>query len=194
MEIWEVVLIGVALAMDACAVGMTDGMSEPHMPPAKVLLVAGTFGLFQGLMPLIGYGCGAAFSSLVAKVAPYLSFAILFVLGGKGIVGYLRGRGKKEKFVPKKPLGGGKLFVQAVATSIDALAVGVTLLAAETARGLPFHVAWCALVIGAVTLLLSAGAVFLGKRAGDALADKAELAGGIVLVAIGVKILLEGVL
>ncbi len=194
MSIWEIALIGIALAMDACAVGMTDGMAEPRMSAAKALLIAGTFALFQAGMPLLGYYCGAAFSSLVAKIAPYLSFAVLTAIGGKSAVEYFRGRGKRETFSPRAPLGAGKLLVQAVATSIDALAVGVTLLAAETEGGLPFHVLFCAAVIGAVTFVLSAGSVLVGKKAGDALAGKAELAGGIILIAIGVKLLLEGVL
>lgn len=93
-----------------------------------------------------------------------------------------------------KPLGAGKLLLQAVATSIDALAVGVTLLAADAAGGLCMHVALCALVIGAVTFTLSFAAVLLGKRIGDRFSDKAGLLGGVILVAIGTKILLEGIL
>ena len=94
----------------------------------------------------------------------------------------------------EKKLGAGKLLMQAVATSLDALAVGVTFLAADATAGLPFHAALCALIIGLVTFLLSFIAVAVGKRAGNRFSDKAELLGGIVLVVIGVKLLLEGVL
>lgn len=199
MAIWEILLIGVALSMDAFAASLTDGMTEPKMKIRKVLLIAGLFGLFQGLMPLIGYYCGYAFSSLVEKIAPWLSFALLAFIGGKMIfdcvkemVQKKRGVAKEEK--PEKRTGMGKLLVQAVATSLDALAVGVTLLAAETNKGLPFHVSLCALCIAVITFSLSTAAVFIGKKAGDKFADKAELLGGIILVLIGVKILVEGLL
>ncbi len=195
MEIWEIVLLGVALAMDAVAVGMTDGMTEPSMGGAKMCAVAGAFGFFQFLMPLIGYGCGAAFAALVERIAPWLSFALLLFIGGKMLLDCAleaRAKGKGER--TEKKLGAVKLLAQAVATSVDALAVGVTLLAAETTRGLPFHAAWCALCIGAVTFLLALPAVYLGKRVGDRFADKAQILGGVILIAIGVKILVEGLL
>ncbi len=193
MEIWEILLIGVALSMDAFAVGMTDGMTEPRMKPWKTLLIAALFGVFQFLMPVVGYYLGAVFASFVAKIAPWLSFAILAILGGKMTLDFiLEWRGKKEKE------GGGtgiwKLLVQAVATSIDALAVGVTFLAAQTAQGLPFHVVFCSLIIGATTFLLSLLAVVIGKKAGNKFSDKAQLLGGIILIAIGVKILIEGLI
>lgn len=199
MAVWEILLIGVALSMDAVAVGMTNGMVEPKMKLAKSAGIAGMFAFFQFLMPVLGYYCGFAFSALVEKIAPWLSFALLAFLGGKMAVDFVRETlaAKKEAATPvytQKPLGAGKLFVQAVATSIDALAVGVTLLAAETTEGLPFHVVFCALLIGAVTFLLSFAAVFLGKKAGDRFAGRATLLGGIILIAIGVKILLEGLL
>ena len=195
MEIWDILLIGVALALDAVAVGMTDGMAEPHMSAAKTAAVAAAFGLFQFGMPLIGYSCGYGFSSLIGKIAPYLSFAILLCLGAKMIYGGAKeaAAGGRREFVVRKKLGAGRLLVQAVATSIDALAVGVTLLAAERTSSLPAHVAVCALVIGAVTFCLCLPAVEAGKRTG-AKFEGAECFGGAVLILIGVKILLEGVL
>ena len=197
MAIWEIALIGVALAMDAFAVGMTDGMTEPKMPLWKMLCVAGAFALFQFLMPVIGYYCGYAFSALVEKIAPWLSFVLLAFIGGKMIfdgVREMRAAKRGEHVQERKKLGAGKLALQAVATSLDALAVGVTLLAAETTKGLPFHVALCALLIGGITLCLSLVAVQIGKKAGDRFSDKAELIGGVILVAIGAKILIEGLL
>lgn len=199
MEIWEILLIGVALSMDAFAVGMTNGMAEPKMSLPKMFAVAGMYALFQFLMPVLGYYCGSAFADLVARVAPYLSFALLVFLGGKMVFDFLREtkRGKTGAPAPVgkgKPLGAGKLLLQAVATSIDALAVGVTLLAEETSVGLPFHVVFCALVIGGVTLLLSLLAVFLGKKIGDRFAAFSGLVGGTVLIALGIKILVEGLI
>ncbi len=207
MAFWEVLLIGIALSMDAFAVGMTNGMTEPKMRLLKALCVAGMYALFQFLMPVLGYYCGYAFSSLVEKIAPWLSFGLLALIGGKMIFDFAAEKLGKKKTAERaeggrapcpaeggrtKPLGAGKLFLQAVATSIDALAVGVTFLAAETTEGLPMHVSLCALVIGAVTFVLSLAAIFLGKKIGDRFSDKAELLGGVILLAIGIKILVEG--
>ncbi len=197
MAVWELLLIGVALAMDAVAVGMTDGMTEPSMKWWKPLLIAGAFGFFQFFMPAAGYAFGYAFAFVVEKIAPWLSFALLLFIGGKMLVDCAldaRKKKKGEKVEEKKPLGAGKLLLQAVATSLDALAVGVTLLALETENGLPMSAIWCSVVIGAITFALVLPAVFVGKKAGDRFSDKAEIVGGIILIAIGVKILLEGIL
>ena len=197
MEIWEIILIGVALSMDAVAVGATNGMTEPKMKWGKLLLIAATFGLFQFGMPVIGYYFGYAFSSLVEKIAPWLSFALLAFIGGKMIADCaieLHKKRKGEEVAERKPLGAGKLLLQGVATSLDALAVGVTLLAAETTKGLPIHAVLCALVIGAITFSLVVPAVLLGKKVGGKFADKAGFLGGAVLIAIGIKILIEGLL
>lgn len=195
MQIWEVVLMGIALAMDAVAVGMTNGMAEPRMKKGKMLAVAGAFGLFQFAMPVLGYYGGYAFSETVGKIAPYLSFAILFLLGVKAIVECV---GEDRRYAPlvfaQKPLTPAKLLGQAVATSLDALAVGVTLLATEKNLGLPVHAVLCAAVIGVVTAILVLPAVAFGRAAAQKLAGKAEILGGAVLIAIGCKLLLEGVL
>ncbi len=234
MSVWEIILIGVALSMDAVAVGMTNGMIEPKMRVFKMLLIAGAYGFFQFFMPVLGYYCGYAFSSFVEKIAPWLSFALLGFIGGKMIFDFVKNlvkskKAKKEQIAEPtaeataeiasepaeataeialeptaeavaapaaqgKKLGAGKLLLQALATSIDALAVGVTLLAAETTEGLPFHVTLCALLIGAATFILSFAAVFAGKKIGNRFADKAGLLGGMILVGIGLKILIEGLL
>lgn len=193
MQIWEIVVIGIALAMDAFAVSLTDGMTEPKMPFFKALSIAGTFALFQAAMPLLGYYCGYAFASFVQKIAPYLSFALLLFIGAKMIVDCIIELRKKEEVLPKRT-GAVKLLAQGVATSLDALAVGVALLAQDTTDGLPFHVAWCALVIGAVTFSLSLFGVWLGKKAGDRFKSGAGIAGGCVLILIGVKLLVEGLI
>lgn len=195
MQLWEIFVMGAALAMDAVAVSLADGMAEPRMRALKMLFIAGLFGLFQGLMPLFGYYLGSAFASLIGKIAPYLSFVLLAFIGGKMIFDGIReGRNKRKGVTERRETGTAKLVLQAVATSIDALAVGVTLLAAETAGGLPAHILLCALIIAAVTFALSLPAVLLGRKFGDAFSDKAELLGGAVLILIGLKLLLEGIL
>ena len=205
MTILEILLIGAALAMDAVAVGMASGMAEPHMRLRKVLLIAGTFALFQFGMPLVGYSCGYAFSAVVERIAPYLSFALLLFIGGKMIfdcVGEMREKQAaallRPMLLPRvRPTQAaflGKLLAQGVATSLDALAVGVTLLATEMEGGLPFHVAVCAVIIGVVTFALSFAGVQVGRKAGDKFADTAGLFGGVVLTLIGIKLLVEGLL
>lgn len=196
MELWEVFLLGGALAMDAFAAGMTDGMAEPRMKGGKAALIAAVFGLFQFAMPLVGYYGSSLVSAVIGKIAPWLSFALLAFIGGKAIADCLLEKRRQREGQPteSKPLSFGKLFVQGVATSLDALAVGVTFLAVETENGLPVPAILCSVIIGAVTFALAALAVFLGKKIGDRFSDKARIAGGVILILIGVKILLEGIL
>jgi putative Mn2+ efflux pump MntP len=217
--------MGVALAMDACAVGMTDGMSDSKMPLKQVLLIALFFGFFQFLMPLIGYfitGIVAnAFLDTFEKISAWISFALLAFLGGRMIFECVSEWVAKKKQnnvcqtcfsdtdsvktsdtgtcltekMEKKSFSIEKLFLQAIATSIDALAVGVTLqMAAISPEGLSLGVWGATLLIGGTTFLLSVCAVYIGKFIGDKLADKAEFLGGVVLVAIGIKLLIEGLL
>ena len=195
MSVFEIILLGVALAMDAVAVGMSSGMANPKMKGKKVLEMAGAFGLFQFFMPLVGYCAGEVFSRYVSAVAPMLSFLILAFLGGKMILGCIKEMlSSSPRFEKKREDGALKLLLQALATSIDALAVGITLLALETTGTLALPTLYASLIIGVVTFLLSAAAVFIGKKAGALVADKAEILGGVVLIFIGVKVLLEGVL
>ena len=219
MGVWEIVLLGLALSMDACAVAMTNGMTHPKMPVKRVLLIGLFFGFFQFLMPVIGYfitGFVAnAFLDTFEKVSAWVSFALLAFLGGKMLY-----EGVKELIEAKnaptdgcencqtvgagtrltdeteqKELKIGKLFMQAIATSIDALAVGVTLqMAAISEAGLALGVWGATGVIGVLTFGLSVGAVYIGKAVGNKLADKAEIFGGLVLVLIGLKILIESFL
>ncbi len=194
MQIWEILLIGAALAMDAFAAGMTDGMSEPKMGWGKFFLIAAVFGGMQFFMPLLGYFFGGIFTSVVEKIAPWLSFAMLAFIGGKAVVEFFLEQKHAEKSSSQGGVKVSAILVQGLATSLDALAVGVAFLATETSNGLPMSVVWCSVVIGVITFLLSAAAVFIGKKLGDRFADKAKLLGGIVLILIGVKILLEGLL
>ena len=125
MEIWEILLIGVALSLDAFAVGITDGMVEPNMRTRKALVIAFFFGLFQFGMPLIGYYLGTALTGLVQKIAPYLSFGLLLLLGGKMIFDGVKEKIEARKefllrpylIASSKPLGIGELVRQSVATS-----------------------------------------------------------------------------
>ena len=204
MLLWEVLLMSVALAMDACAVAMANGMCDVKMPVRKSLLIGAFFGFFQFLMPVIGYfitGIIAdAFLDTFEKISAWISFGLLAFLGGKMVVeGVKEWREKLSENnetagvcpYPRQELTIKKLSLQAIATSIDALAVGVTLQAlAMSEMGLALGVWGSTAMIGVVTFALSVGAVYIGKAVGGKLADKATILGGTVLIAIGLKILL----
>ncbi len=205
MDIFDILLLAVALSMDAAAVGMTDGMSNPGMPVKRTLLIGAFFGVFQALMPLGGYFLtklvADSFLDGFEKASSCVSFLLLTLLGGKMIFDCVREmRAKSRGCCPagetlSAELPVGKLTLQAIATSIDAFAIGVTFqLAEHSAEGLFPPVGWAVFIIGVVTFGLSVGAVRIGRIIGDKLADKAELAGGAVLVLIGIKLLVEGLL
>ncbi len=202
MSIGEILLLSVALAMDASAVGMTDGMSRPTMPYKKQALISGLFGFFQFLMPLIGFFLcriiAEAFFQTFQSISAWVSFALLLFLGGKMLieaVKEMRARKRGEIVLENCDLCLPKLLTQAVATSIDALAVGVTLqMAVLSPKGLALGVWGATACIGVITFILSFIAVGIGKKIGDKLADKADFLGGIVLIGIGLKILIESFL
>ena len=212
MGFWEIVLIGVALAMDACAVAMTNGMTDNKMSVWKALLVGLFFGVFQFLMPVIGYyvtGVIAdAFLDTFEKIAAWISFVLLAFLGGKMLWECVAEKIKEKRgevemgaactgstcsaCQPKLTMG--KLTLQAIATSIDALAVGVTLQMAAITEGLAGGAWGSTAIIGVITFGLSVIAVYIGKAVGNKLADKAGIVGGVVLLGIGLKILIESFL
>lgn len=204
MSGFEVILTGIALAMDACAVSMTNGMTAKKLKPSQALMIALFFGIFQALMPLIGYFIAnlvaSNFMEVFETASSVIAFVLLAFLGGKMIVDAIKEMTSKcpcecEEGCIGEKISYGKLTVQAVATSIDALAVGVTLSMLQlTEKGLAWGVFGSVGAIGLVTFALCIGAVFLGKAIGNKLADKAGLVGGLVLVAIGVKLLVEGLL
>lgn len=212
MQLWEVLLLALAVSMDACAVAMTSGMCDAKMSWKRATLTGVFFGVFQMMMPVIGfYVAGAivgAFKELFTDIAAWVSFALLAFLGGKMLIESIvemvkakRENGETEGACTC-PVEKGKqkpwilrLTLQSLATSIDALAVGVALQSEYVIRGLPIGGVWgSTAIIGAVTCVLSIGAVFIGKKVGNKLADKAGLLGGIVLLGIGVKILIESFL
>ena len=215
MGFWGTLIYSVGLAMDACAVGMTNGMTDAKMPAKRALLIGLFFGFFQFLMPLIGYFItgiiASAFLETFKQISAWISFGLLAFLGGKmlyeGIQEWIQSKkhstdgcedcetlGVCTRLTAEKEettLSLGKLFMQAIATSIDALAVGVTLQTLMMSEaGLTLGVWGSTAMIGGVTLALSVGAVYIGKAVGGKLTDKAEILGGGVLLAIGLKILL----
>ncbi len=194
---WYILLVGVVLALDAIAVSITDGIVECKMKQRKVLLIALFFAVFQFAMPVIGYFASSLLEDFIAKFAHWISFILLLIVGGKMIVESVKEMREKDEN-PKCDLDAkltvGELTVQAIATSIDALAVGITMLACEATGNLYANVWIDGAIIGVVTFILCVIAVNLGKYAGSKIKvpSAAQLVGGAVLVLIGVKILLEG--
>lgn len=185
------ILLGIGLAMDACAVSMANGLSEPKMKTGKMFLIAAVFGVFQFAMPFAGWICiklveqqFVAFSNAV----PYIALILLSFIGGKML---FEGFGKKKNADEDvdKTLTFFGLLTQAVATSIDALSVGFTV-----AQYQMNEVLISAGVIGIVTFGICVGSVAIGKKFGTKLGNKAEIFGGFLLIAIGLKIFIEGLL
>ncbi|MCI4399846.1 MAG: manganese efflux pump [Campylobacteraceae bacterium] len=177
----EIFLIAVGLAMDAAAVSMAIGARHKNIGRAAILKLSAMFGLFQGIMPLLGFAVALAFAKTVEAYDHYISFVILAGLGAKMIYEGLY-ESEEEKEIG---LGMRLLTVLAIATSIDALAVGATLAFLEQ------NIFLSAFVIAVVTFVISAVSVVIGHKIGERLESKAEIFGGAVLILIGSKILLE---
>ena len=175
------ILFGVGLAMDAFSVSVANGLNEPQMPPARVLLIAGTFGLFQTCMPLTGWFCVHTIAETfqaVQRYIPWIALILLAYIGGKMILEGIRNREEE-----KESLHGGALLLQGIATSIDALSVGCTIAEYTFVFALAES-----LIIGVVTFGLCAAGVRLGSRIGSRISGKASIAGGIILILIGIEI------
>ena len=186
MSIFEAILLAVSLSMDAFAVALCKGLAIKKINFKKCLIVGAWFGSFQALMPLAGYLLGSTFADKITAVSHWIAFVLLAIIGGNMI---------KESFEKcEKPLddslGFKTMIVMAIATSIDALAAGVGF--AFTEFNPPWFVYITFILIGIITLSLSAIGVKIGNIFGTKFKSKAELAGGIILILLGVKILLEG--
>lgn len=182
------VLLGVGLAMDAFSVSLANGLNEPKMKKSKMCGVAGIFALFQALMPMIGWICVhtvVCYFQAFEKFIPWIALGLLLFIGGKMII---EGIKNKDGEVKKTEVGLAALFVQGVATSIDALSVGFTI--AE--YGLIMAIA-CAIIIAVVTFIICMVGLFIGKKIGTKLSNKANILGGVILVFIGIEIFLTGV-
>ncbi len=179
MELWELLLIGVGLSMDAFAVSICKGLTARQATLGRCLTAGAYFGGFQALMPLLGYLLGTRLEAFIINVDHWIAFLLLGVIG----FNMVREAGKEEEVDPS--FGPGAMLPLAVATSIDALAVGVTF-ACLRVEILP-----AIAIIGTTTLLLSGAGVKLGSVFGARYKAGAELAGGVVLILMGTKILLE---
>lgn len=183
MGIIELFILAVGLSMDAFAVSVCKGLSLGKIKIKHMCIAGLWFGGFQALMPLIGYLLGSSFSELVAKYDHWIAFVLLALIGGNMIKEAL---GKEEDSMDDS-MGFKTMLLLAIATSIDALAVGVTF------AFLDVSIIPAISFIGVVTFVLSAIGVKAGSLFGYKYKSKAELCGGIILILLGIKILLEGV-
>lgn len=182
MSISELLLIAVGLSMDAFAVSICKGLATKKVGVKHMLIVGLWFGGFQALMPLIGYFLGSTFEEYITRFDHWVAFVLLALIGGNMIREALSGEEEKAN----DSLRVREMLTLAVATSIDALAVGVTFAL------LPgVNIAAAVSFIGVITFVISAAGIKVGNAFGAKYKSKAELAGGVILILIGLKILLE---
>ena len=181
MGLFEITVIGVGLAMDAFAVSVCKGLSMKKINLKNALIIALYFGIFQAVMPIIGYMLGTTFSSFVESVDHWIAFILLSIIGGNMI----KESTDNEEEKRNDKVDFKTMILLGVATSIDALAVGVTFAFFKT------NILLSVTIIGIVTFILSIIGVIIGNKFGDKFQNKAELIGGIILIIIGFKILLE---
>ena len=187
MGLTTVLILAIGLAMDAFAVSISNALCYQNMNRKWALLTAGAFGLFQGIMPVIGWLAGIAFTKYIESIDHYVALFLLGFIGVKMIVEAIKELRHPDVCDVTKRLNLKLLGLQAVATSIDALAVGISFAAIH--GGLNIFAS--AGIICSVTFLCSLIGVFIGKKFGGLLGQKAEIFGGLILVLIGVKIFLE---
>jgi putative Mn2+ efflux pump MntP len=168
--------------MDAFAVAVASGMTMKAERVRAALRMAVSFGSFQAVMPLIGWLAGLGLRDLISNVDHWIAFALLSLIGCRMIYQALRGKGREE---PPTPMSLQALLLLSIATSIDALAVGISFAFLEILIVKPI------IVIGLVTFSLSFLGVMLGSKLGQLLGRRVEILGGLILIGIGVKILLE---
>lgn len=173
-------LVAVALAMDAFSVSMTKGFSQKHLTNSQILYYGLFFGGFQAIMPILGYLCGNIIAAIVTSLAPIIGFILLLAIGLNMIRESLSGDDEEitDNFSFKE------VTLLAIATSIDAFAVGITIALIND----PILIS--SAIIGIVAFIFSIIGIFIGKKIGNYIGDKFQIVGGVILILIGVKILL----
>ena len=186
MSFFEIFMIGVGLSMDAFAVAICKGLNMRKLDKVQTLVIALFFGGFQALMPFLGWLLDKQFESYITSFDHWIAFVLLAFIGGKMIWDVFKGDDKdKACSQADARLDIKELFVLAIATSIDALAVGISF------AFLQVNIGFAITLIGCTTFVLSAAGVFVGHKFGAKYEDKATVVGGVILILIGLKILLE---
>ena len=181
----ELLLIGVGLSMDAFAVSVCKGLAMRKVNKKQAVVIGLFFGGFQALMPFIGWALGTQFESYITNIDHWIAFILLAFIGGKMVVEAVKPEEEEAVREMDPPLDLKEMFLLAVATSIDALAVGITF------AFLDYPIVESITIIGLTTFVLSIVGVYVGNMFGSKYQKKAEIVGGIILILIGVKILLE---
>lgn len=219
MQIWEIVLLGLALSMDACTVAITYGIEEPKMSVRNVLIVGLSFGVLLFLMPLLGGLLTGLitgfFEQSFEDIAGWIALAMLVIVGGRTLLEGVRSlmdtlREKKaekekregagmsspseeeEEAEEDEPLTVKDILTQSLATALDTFAIGVALqMGSITPTGLSIGLWGATAVIGVMAMGLSIGAVYLGRRMGEKLVDKTQIVGGALLLLLAIRLLIE---
>ena len=182
------ILLGVGLAMDAFSVSLANGLQDPKMKRGKMAGIAGVFAGFQAMMPMLGWICVHTvmqYFEAFEKFIPWIALILLVFIGGKMLMDGIKNKDEEED---SPALGFVALMVQGVATSIDALSVGVT----NSEYNLPMALV-SALIIAAVTFVICMAGIVIGKRFGTKLSNKATILGGLILIFIGIEIFIKGI-
>ena len=180
------VLLGIALAMDAFSVSLANGLNEPKMRRKKMCLIAGVFGIFQAVMPLLGYVCIKTVVNVFAafeKMIPWIALLLLGFIGGKMLYEGIQNRDGEEESVA---VGFWALLVQGIATSIDALSAGLTM-----SEYTPLQAFVTGMMIAVVTFFICIVGLIIGRKVGTKLSGKASVLGGIILICIGLWIFIQ---
>lgn len=184
------ILLGVGLAMDAFSVSLANGLNEPQMKKRKMCGIAGVFAAFQAIMPMTGWICVHTIVErfqAFEKFIPWIALILLCYIGGKMLFEGIQNQDEEDQSTAKMSLG--LLLIQGVATSIDALSVGFTIADYNWLMALV-----CSLVIAAVTFGICIGGLVIGKTFGTKLTGKANILGGVILIAIGLEIFISGMI
>jgi putative Mn2+ efflux pump MntP len=182
LALWSIFLIALGLSADAFAVALGKGLHMRALNYRNAFLIALTFGVFQGVMPVLGWLLGTGLQQYIARIDHWIAFGLLAIIGGKMLFDAF----SKEKDEPDEDrIKVRELLLLGVATSIDALAVGISF------AFLDVSIVEASITIGVATLVLSFAGVLIGHRVGTKFRGPAEIAGGIILIGIGVKILVD---
>ncbi len=182
------VFLGVGLAMDAFSVSLANGLNEPKMKSSRMCGIAGVFAFFQALMPMIGWICVHTIIQVFKdfeRLIPWIALILLLFIGGKMLLEGIKGGDDENE---NKDIGIYELFIQGVATSIDALSVGFTI--AE--YGLAMAIV-CAIIIAVVTFFICMAGLVIGKKVGTKFSGRAAILGGVILIFIGLEIFITGI-
>lgn len=188
MDLWTLLLLALGLSMDAFAVSISNTMCFAGLRRSQAVLTSLSFGVFQGVMPILGFWAGRAFAAFISGIDHWVAFALLGFIGGKMLVDAVRELREPDSCPAQRTFGTKVMLVQALATSIDALAVGVSFAA------LSVNIWAASSFIAVVTFVCCLAGHAMGRRFGMLLGKWAEVCGGVILLGIGCKILLEHLL